>query len=450
MGTHEHAIVLGASMAGLGTARALTNHFARVTVIDRDELPDEAAVRKGVPQGAHAHGVLASGYRVLDAYFPGMMDELVAGGAMHGDVTGDFLWYQFGHWKLRADCGLRGIVVTRPTLEAAVRRRVRALPKVTLLTGHDVEAPVFDAGRVTGVTLKNRATGVSSTLDADLVVDALGRGSPSAKWLSSSGFGDVATEEIKVDVGYATASFERRSGDLFGSIGCVVLGTPPKATRHGFVLGAEGDRWTITLVGVLRDYPPTDLAEWREFAHSLPTPDVHALVKDREPLTPIARYRFPANQRRLYSRLPKFPLGYLVLGDAVCSFNPAYGQGMSVALCQAKALDECLEAGDDGLAARFWSRVDELTEAPWAIATGEDLRYPAVAGARPPGFGIISRYMERAHQAAARDPVVLRRFFDVANLLAPPTAMLSPSIAWRVLVGGRGVSQATPAEKQAG
>jgi 2-polyprenyl-6-methoxyphenol hydroxylase-like FAD-dependent oxidoreductase len=443
----KHAVVLGASMAGLGAARALTNHFERVTVIERDELSDEPVARKGVPQGAHAHGLLASGYRVLDTYFPGMMDELVTAGALPCDITGDFLWYHFGRWKLRADCGLLGIVVTRPSLEAAVRRRLRKHPKVTLLTGHDVESPVFGDGRVTGATVKNRQTLASSTLDADLVVDSLGRGSPSSKWLASSGFGDVRTEEIKVDLGYATATFERRPGDLYGSVGAAIIGTPPEATRHGFVLGAERQRWVITLCGVLRDHPPTDLAEWRAFARSLATPDVDALVKDREPLTPIVSYRFASTQRRLYSRLPRFPAGFLVVGDAVCSFNPAYGQGMSVALCQAKALDECLAEGDEKLAARFWSRVDALTEAPWAITTGEDLRYPAVVGKRPPGFGVINRYMERAHHAATRDPVVLRRFFDVANLLAPPTAMLSPAIAWRVLLGGRGVSQESPAQK---
>jgi 2-polyprenyl-6-methoxyphenol hydroxylase-like FAD-dependent oxidoreductase len=448
MGEHKNAVVLGASIAGLGAARALSNHFERVTIVERDALVDAAIVRKGVPQAEHAHGLLASGYRVLDGYFPGMMDDLVAAGAIPGDVSGDFVWYQFGCWKLRADCGLRGIVVSRPTLEAAVRRRVRALPKVTFLDEHDVEGAVFDAraGRVTGVTIKNRKSNVSTTLDADLVVDTLGRGSPAPKWLASWGFGEVAEEQVKVEIGYATGLFERRSGDLFGTAGALVAGTPP-ATRHGFVLGTEGDRWTVTLVGGLRDFPPDDVAGWKEFARTLALPVVHELVKEREPLAPIASYRFPANRRRMFSSLARFPTGFLVMGDAVCSFNPAYGQGMSVALCQAKALDENIAQGDVGLAKRFLSRAHALCDAPWAIATGEDLRYPSVEGKRPPGFAVLSRYMERAHRAASRDPVVLRRFFDVANLLAPPTAMLSPGIAWRVLVGGRGAPQTSPAAK---
>jgi len=449
-GARNHAVVVGASMAGLGTARALSSHFERVTVVERDELPDGVDVRKGVPQAEHAHGLLASGYRVLDEYFPKLFDELTDAGALRGDVTGDFLWYQYGRWKLRADCGLGGIVVSRPLLETSVRRRVRALENVTILDGHDADAPIFDSkqDRVTGLRVKNRATSESTTLDADLLIDASGRGSPAPKWLASWGFGDVVEEVVKVDVGYATATFERRKGDLFGSIGAIVAGTPPGSKRYAAILGAEDSRWVITLVGTLRDYPPTEVAPWKEFARTLPIPDIHEMVKDREPLLPIASFRFPANRRRRYSRLPRFPKGFLVMGDAVCSFNPLYGQGMSVSLCEARALDTVLSKGDDALAARFFAEVDSLVEAPWAITTGEDLKYPEVEGARPPGFRILSRYLERTHRAAARDPVVLRRFFEVGNLLAPPTALLSPAIAWRVLLGGRGTDQASPAQKR--
>ncbi|HYC64761.1 MAG TPA: FAD-dependent oxidoreductase [Reyranellaceae bacterium] len=434
----KRAIVLGGSMAGLATARALINHFDRVTLVERDDLPPGTGIRKGVPQSQHAHGLLPSGYRILDDYFPGMMDELVAGGAMRGDLTGDFLWYQYGGWKLRADCGLGAIVVSRPFLERAVRERVVALPKVTLLPGHDVEEPLHDraARRVTGVRVRNRSTGEVATLEADLAVDALGRGSPSPKWLADWGHGTVAESNVMIDVGYATGVFERRPGDLYGTTGAVIAGTAPQSTRFAAVLGAEGDRWTITLAGCLRDYPPTDLAAWREFARSLPTPDVHELTKDRKLMGPLVSYRFPANRHCHYEALKEFPEGYLVIGDAVCSFNPIYGQGMSVALSEAHALDRCLAAGSEGLAKRFFREVTRIVASPWAIATGEDYRYPQVAGKRPPGWRMISRYMERAHRVAGTDPVVQRRFFEVASLLAPPPAMMAPAIAWRVLRGG--------------
>jgi 2-polyprenyl-6-methoxyphenol hydroxylase-like FAD-dependent oxidoreductase len=389
---------------------------------------------------------------VLSDYFPQMMDELVAEGATRGDLTGDFLWYQYGGWKLRADSGLDGIVVSRPHLERKVRDNVVAMPRLSLLQGHDGEEPVFDtdARRVTGLRVKKRATGETMELAADLVVDALGRGSPSPKWFADWGFGEVEETHVPIDVGYATGTFERRAGDLFGSMGAVIAGTAPKSTRYAATLGAEGNRWIVTLAGCLRDYPPTDLAGWREFARSLPTPDLYNLVKDREPLAPLASYRFPANRHCHYERLKTFPAGYLVMGDAVCSFNPLYGQGMSVALSEARALDDCLAAGDGEVAPRFFREAARIIASPWAIATGEDYRYPQVEGRRPPGFAVISRYMARAHRAAMRDPVVLRRFFEVASLLAPPPAMMAPAIAWRVLLGGTGAaSAASPVRKVA-
>jgi len=448
----NHAVVLGGSIAGLAAARALSGHFKRVTVVERDELPEAAAVRKGTPQAAHVHGLLASGYRVLDGYFPGLMDELVAGGGRIGDTTGDLLWFHFGHWKLRADCGLQGIMVTRPALEAAVRRHVRRLLNVTLLTGHDVGAPVFDAKarRVSGVVTKERITNADATLPADLVVDALGRGSPSAKWLSAWGFGDVPEETVNIDVGYATAMFERRPGDLGGKSGMVVGRIPPDQTRHGVALHAEGGRWTVTLTGVLGDHPPADFAAWKEFARSLPVPQIFDLVGGRQPLGPIATYRFAANRRRFYPQMKSFPAGFLTLGDSWCSFNPIYAQGMSVALGQAKVLDGCLAQGDERLASRFFSLAGPLADWAWTIATGEDLRFPAVVGKRSPAAAIMHRYLERVHQAASRDPVVLRRFFEVASLLAPPTSLLAPAIAWRVLAGGVGAKPGESVEECVG
>ena len=448
-GKRGHAIVLGGSMAGLGTARALANHFDRVTLVERDELTTGSTNRKGVPQAQHAHGLLPSGYRILLDYFPGMMEQLVADSAIRGDLTGDFLWYQYGGWKLRADSGLEAIVVSRPLLERKVRDRVLALSKVTLLQGHDAENLTFDprTRRVTGVSARKLSTGATVALDADLVVDALGRGSASQKWLASLGYGRVKETNVAIEVGYATGVFERRPGDLYGGIGAVIAGTAPQSTRFAAILGAEGDRWIVTLAGCLHDYPPTDLDGWKEFARSLPTSDTFDLVKDREPIGPIVSYRFPANRRCHYEELAHFPDGYLVTGDAVCSFNPVYGQGMSVGLAEAHALDRCLATGDANLAKRFFRAVARIVESPWAIATGEDYRYPQVEGRRPPGFAVISRYMARAHRIATKDPVVLRRFFEVASLLAPPPAMMAPRIAWRVFLGDGGARETSPARK---
>jgi 2-polyprenyl-6-methoxyphenol hydroxylase-like FAD-dependent oxidoreductase len=429
------AVVLGASIAGLLTARVLSSHFGQVTIVERDTLPDGPHIRKGVPQGAHAHGLLASGYRVIDEYFPGIMTELEQLGAPRGDVTGDFLWFQYGRWKLRHESGLRGITVSRPCLEATVRERVRALPNVTIIGGSDALEPVFDraSGQVTGLNVRRRADTTVTTLNADLTVDASGRGSHSPRWLEDWGFGQPESLAVQINVGYATRVFERRPGDLFQSMGAIVSGTPPKDTRYAAVLAAEGGRWVVTLVGSVGDYPPSTTREWEEFARSLPVPVVYDLVTHATPLTEITTYRFPANQRRLYERMPRFPSGYLVVGDAVCSFNPIYGQGMSVAAMEARALDECQRGPRETLAARFFARASKIVDIPWTIATGEDLRFPQVEGRRPAGFAVVNRYLERVHAAACDDPVVCAKFFDVLNLLAPPPSLMTPRLAWRVL-----------------
>jgi 2-polyprenyl-6-methoxyphenol hydroxylase-like FAD-dependent oxidoreductase len=440
------AIVVGASMSGLVAARALSNHFDRVTVIERDVLMSGAEVRKGVPQAAHAHGLLASGFRVLDEYFPGLIAELETLGAPIGDVVGNFLWFQYGRWKLRYESGLRGITVSRPCLESAVRRHVAALRNVTFLDGMSAVKPNFDAvaARVTGVGVRPRDGRPETTLNADLVIDATGRGSQSPKCLEEWGFGQPPTTTVTVNVGYSTRIFERRPGDFFNSMGAIVAGTPPDNTRLAAVLAAEGNRWVITLGGALGDYPPADEMEWTRWAASLPVPVVHELVSTARPLTDIVTFRFPANQRRLYETMKRFPAGYLVVGDAVCSFNPIYGQGMSVAAMEAKALDTTLAEGRDHLADRFYAKARKIVDIPWTIATGEDLRCPQVEGTRPPGFHLINRYMERVHAAAGHDPIVCRKFFEVLNLLSPPTSLMAPAIAWRVLGRRAPAGQGSP------
>ncbi|WP_407521046.1 FAD-dependent oxidoreductase [Methylobacterium oryzisoli] len=426
-------VILGASVSGLLAARILSRHADRVTLVERDRLSGEAGARKGVPQGGHAHGLLANGYRIIEGYFPGIMDELEARGATRGDMVDDFLWFQYGRWKLRHRSGLRGILLSRPCLEAAVRQRVLALPNLDVVAA-DGLGPVLDeaGGRVVGLRIR-RPGAAPEVLDADLVVDASGRGSQTPAWLEEHGFGRPDEDAVRVDVGYATRLFARRKGELYDAFGAIIAGTPPADRRFGCAMAIEGDRWMITLSGIAGDHPPADVGGWTDFARSLAVPALHDLVTAAEPLSGVETCRFPANRRRRYDRMRRFPGGFLVVGDAVCSFNPIYGQGMTVAASEAEALDAALAEGLDGLHVRLSARARRIIDIPWSIATGEDLRYPEVVGRRPPGNGLLERYLERVHATAAADPVVCRRFFDVLNLLAPPAALLAPAIAWRVL-----------------
>ena len=442
-----HAIVIGGSIAGLLAARVLADHFARVTLVERDRLPGDVAERRGVPQDRHLHGLQARGQEVLEALFPGLVDELVAGGATTVDTTADARWHQPGGYRARFASGLIGVTLSRPFLEGQIRRRVRALPNVAVLAEAEVTRLVAsaDRARVTGVVIRRGAAGApEETLAADLVVDAGGRGARAPAWLEALGYGRPTEERITIGVGYTTRLYRRRPGDLPGARFAVAQPTPPDERRLGALVPIEGERWLVTLGGWLGDHAPADEAGFLAFARSLPAPDIYDVIAGAEPLGEPALHKFPASLRRRYERLRRVPEGYLVLGDALCSFNPIYGQGMTVAALEALELDACLRAGEGGpagLPRRFYRRAARVIDGPWQLAAGGDFAYPEVAGRKAPGTDLFNRYAARVQRAATRDPEVCRALVAVTNLLAPPAALFGPRVLWRVARAGMGAGR---------
>ena len=431
MSAGERAVVIGASMSGLLAARVLSPRFTEVVVLERDTLPVESAARKGVPQGQHAHALLASGRLALEKFFPGFRDELIAQGAFTADYT-KVRWFDNGVYHARSK-HIEALVVGRPRLELHVRHRVRALENVTIKEQHAVESLLMDGGRVTGLRVKPSG-GTEQTLDAALVVDASGRGSQTPAWLEQAGFPRPKEEAVRVGLGYTTRVYRRKADHLGGDVAVIIPSAPP-ARRGGVAISMEGDRWMVTLFGMLGDHPPTDAQGFLDFAKSIPAPDVYNLITDAEPLTEPVPFKFPASTRRRYETVEKFPAGYLVFGDAMCSFNPIYGQGMSTACLQAVALEQCLAEGETGLAKRFFTAASKVLENPWTMAVGGDLRYEEVEGARSGMVKFINWYIGKLHIAASTDPSVANAFHRVANLLDPPPAILQPAIAWRILQG---------------
>ena len=429
--SRQRAIVIGGSMSGMLAARVLADHFAEVVLFDRDAFPQRCENRKGVPQGQHAHALLSSGREVLEQLFPGFRDELFGQGALRGSYQ-SVRWFDNGVYHTRFD-GLEALLVSRPCLEAHVRNRLAALPTVRLTERADVESLVVDNGNVTGVNVRF-ATGDTSVHPADLVVDASGRGSQSPAWLERMGVPRPQEEAVRVGLGYATRMYRRKSEHLNGDLAVICPSAPP-AKRGGVALALEGDRWMVTLFGMLGEYPPTDEPGFLEFARSLPAPDVHEVIAHAEPITELIPFKFPQSTRRRYESVDRFPGGYLVFGDAVCSFNPIYGQGMSAAALQATALDKCLRAGEATLAKSFFAAASKVIDAPWTMAVGGDLRYDGVEGARSGMITFVNWYIGKLHIAAAGDPIVARAFHRVANLLDPPPSLMQPSIAFRILKG---------------
>ncbi len=426
-----HAIVMGGSMAGLLAARVLTDHFAHVTIVERDTLPVAAGQRRGVPQGQHTHGLLASGRRTLDRLFPGFSAELAGSGAIPGDMLRDVRWFFEGAPLARPASDMQGLMATRPFLEAGVRARVRQLPNVTVRDACQVAGLItIEAhAQVTGIRL---LTG--EALEADLVVDATGRGSRTPQWLQALGYDAPAEERIEIGLGYTTRFFRRVATHMNGDLGMVAPPTPD-GKRGGVMVAQEGQRWTVTLISHFVEPAPLDLPGFVAYAALLPSPAIHEVVRVAEPIGEGVTSRFPASVRRRYERLTRFPERFVVVGDGICSFNPIYGQGMSVAALEALALGEVLAQGTLSVGHRFFAKAAPIIDTPWTTAVGSDLRMPETVGPRNLGVTLINGYIARLHKAAHTDATLATTFMRVANLLAPPSDVLKPSTVGRVVIG---------------
>jgi 2-polyprenyl-6-methoxyphenol hydroxylase-like FAD-dependent oxidoreductase len=436
--SRNEAIVIGGSLSGLLTARVLSEHFKHVTILERDVIPDEPTARKGQPHTRHLHGLLATGLETMTRYFPDLPEALAAGGAVVRDFAEEMRWYAFGGYRKPFRMEVKSVLMSRPFLESLIRERVLARPNVTLLDNCAVKQLITtsDRQRVTGIELEARGDQQEILrLMADLIVDCTGRGSRSPQWLTSLGYVAPKVSEVKVDVGYATRLYQRNPADPRGNKWMLITPEAPQETRFGGIFPIEDDRWIVSLGGWAGDHAPTDEAAFLAFARSLPAPDVYNIISQAQPISDIIPYKFPHSLRRHYEKLHHFPAGYLVLGDAISSFNPTYGQGMTSAVLQAFELDKLLakRSSLDGLALAFFKRAAKVIDIPWQLAVGEDFRFPQTTGPKPPGTDFINRYIVRVHRATLHDEVVGLAFLKVMNLMAPPPSLFHPRIVWRVL-----------------
>ncbi|MCV2490785.1 FAD-dependent oxidoreductase [Geodermatophilus sp. YIM 151500] len=434
----QHAVVVGGSMAGLLAARVLATHADRVTLVERDALPDGAEHRRGVPQGRHAHILLPRGRLLLDRLFPGFSDGLLAAGAVPVSVPGEVLMLGPFGWMDRRAAGWDLLAAGRPVFEAEVRRRVRALPGVIVLDGADVTAlrASADRRRVTGVTVRAAGTGAGEELDADLVVDASGRGTHAAAWLADLGIAAPEQTRVDADIAYATRIFAVPDGWTADWKVLMLTSQPPGIPRTGYLFPIEGRRWIVSVMGAAGQHPPTDEAGWHAFVRSLRSPVIADALAGAEPLTDIRGHRGTTNRRWHVDRARDWPERFVVVGDAVCAFNPIYGQGMTTAALAATTLDDCLcehrrrRGGDlDGFARRFQRRLARRTADPWSLSTGEDLRFPTTTGMQvTPATRMMHGYLDRVSAASTRDPAVGDAYVRVLGMLARPASLFAPRV----------------------
>ncbi|MDX3895580.1 monooxygenase [Pusillimonas sp.] len=429
----EHAVVLGGSVAGLLTARVLSETFAKVTIVERETLEMAAVARRAVPQARHAHGLLACGREAIDQLFPGFTEDLISRGVPTRDFQSGFRWINNGRHLFQEESGIIALSISRPFLEWRIRAHALAIPNVTVICGSAV-ALVGSAAerRITGVRIvREGGERLEEILAADLIVDATGKATRVPEWLEALGLPVPEEERVELELAYASRNYVRAKDAPTGAAVSMMLGCP----RGGVMLAQEEDRWIVTLYGLHGNVPPLDHEGFTAYATTLASPAIHEVIRDAEPISDAVRFRYPASVRRHYENISDPPEGFLALGDSLTSFSPVYGQGQSVAALEALELRDCLKEGLDNLASRFFKRAAAVIDTPWSIGVGSDLRFTADLEKLPESARQMMDYMEHLHVAAEHDPVVARAFLRVVNLELPPQSLMAPEIAQRVMKG---------------
>ncbi|WP_171168289.1 hypothetical protein [Streptomyces sp. I05A-00742] len=437
----ERVVVLGAGLAGLLAAYAVSEWVGEVVLVDSDDLVAEAGGRPGAPQSAQLHALLAKGLDEVGDRFPGLTGELTAAGAVRCHVGIDAVAAIDGHFRAPV-LGETVLGLTRPLLEGRIRRRVLALPHVGLVRGR-VVALSSTAGRVDGAVITpTGAAGEASRaaaerFAADLVVDATGRSSRLGHWLAAAGHPPPPTRRVHIDLGYATLAFHRSPGQLVDG----VVAVHSQRTAAGGGAGAavlvpvEGRRWMAAVAGYAQDRPGRELDGFLERCRADPARPLRTLARHCRPAGPVLTYRVPDSVRRDFHRLGDFPAGLVAVGDAVAAFNPVYAQGMTCAALHARILADWLRSGPDLTVAAwpFFRRLRRVVDNAWRVSVVEDLRLPHAHGPRPRGCALTHRFTARVNTAGVTDARVQRAFFDVVNMRKGPAHLMRPDLFWRAM-----------------
>lgn len=430
--TANHAVVVGAGISGLLAARVLADRYEEVTIVERDPLPGDISPRPGVPQSNHVHALLEAGRATLEDFFPGFTDAVRDAGGVIIDAASEFHYYHRGGFLTDGPERLPMLCASRSLFEHVVREAIADRRAVTIRSACGFSDYLHDSDqeRVRGIELRNEA-GEAEQLPADLVIDATGRASRTPRWLERTGYSPPEPIDVRIDLTYNTVIIARPTAETRGYL----VAPSPSLPRGGTAVPIENNQWVVTLFGLHGDHPPATVDGLKAFAASLPTPELADLLERSEWLSEeVHRYPFRSSRRFRYETLDRFPDGLLVTGDAIASFNPIYGQGMSVAALDALHLHHALaECRGENLAAAYFDRVSETIDTIWRLTVSADFDFPDTEGPRPWHTPLLNWYQARLIEAAHEDPVVVDTFARVLRLEKPPSALLTPEIVARVL-----------------
>ncbi|MER5299377.1 FAD-dependent monooxygenase [Streptomyces lasiicapitis] len=444
----ERAVVVGGGYAGLVTARVLADHFAEVLVLERDPVRTDTGVHPHVPQGYHAHALLARGGDALEALFPGLRAELAELGAPVFDYGERISFLLPSGYAPRDPVGVHIQTFTRDELERRLRQRVLALPSVRLLAATRCETVTASApGRLDRVRYRTDGADESVEVTADLVVDASGRSTPIDNWLADAKLPESGKTVIKAKITYTSACYERPPEDEQDFDVAYQMTFAPDVARGGVVLAVEHHRWMCSLFGFDQQVPPTDDEGYLDFAHTLGNPRIAEQIKRGTRQGEIHRYTNPGNEWRLHHKNARWPERLIAVGDSLCVFNPVYGQGLTVAALEAELLGDLLRrraadrrAADrraddasalDGLSRAYHGEAARVIQVPWTLATSSDLMWSPEGQPRSARFA--HWYNQHVFALAVHDPGVWARFVRVLNMMAPPSLLLRPSVVAKVV-----------------
>ncbi|MEE1788295.1 FAD-dependent monooxygenase [Streptomyces sp. SP17BM10] len=433
------AVVIGGGLAGTVAAWALRGYADRIVVVERDRYPAQPQFRAGVPQGRHAHLVLEAGHRALEEMMPGIKQELKDAGAAQVAASGDLRWLSSAGWMADYPARTSFLSCTRPVLDKAVLDRVRADASVEFLEGTEVVGLLGSAHAVTGVKVRERGPqrGEAEEIPAELVVDASGRSTSMSAWLAELGCAPVPEERVDAGVTYASRLYHRPkdAGSVLGCQALYLQTKAPDAPRMGVLLPVEGDRWIVSLAGMRGAEPEPGEAGFERHLGLLRDPSMREALRDAEPAGEVRGFVPGPGVRRHYER--RSPQGLVVVGDAASTFNPVYGQGITVSLLNAEALRRAaLRHGGIGHATARDARreVAAVSKNPWVMSGTEDVRFAATTGG-PSGamLKVQHAFLDKVLAAATRNPAVTAAFHEVMSLVAPPTLLFRPALLGAIL-----------------
>jgi 2-polyprenyl-6-methoxyphenol hydroxylase-like FAD-dependent oxidoreductase len=430
----DSAVVIGGSFQGCLAAEVLSRTFTQVTILEKGEFDEAQRPRRAVPQENHVHLFLLRGKQILEELFPGILAELEQAGAVVADLGHEVKCYQYGRWKNRFKTGITAHYCSRGLIDSRLRRRILHNPRITIISGAVATALHMSQGRVSAVAF--RAGAREQQISVDMAIDASGRGSQSSDWLARCGLQKVREDLIETRLGYASRIYRRlpKYRDLWTVL--LVLPRPPHERCMGVISPIEGDRWLVTTGGWFGNFPKPQPEEFERQLTRLPVPDICEVVSQAEPQSNVFGFGMKGSLRRRYELLTTWPDGFLVMGDALCSMNPLYSQGMALCSLEADRLREWLPHLMSGTISTHdvQRRIIEVIGPAWNMAELEDKRFPETSGVRSARMRMRQWYGLRIGLLSASHRKTLRTQIGVTNLVTAPKALYEPRVVGRVVL----------------